>query len=216
MSIDTKSVDYVLSTTRAVRRKLDLDRPVEPEVVGTCLRLSTYAPSPGNQQMWRWVVVRDAGRRARLGELFREVGRSYLAGVRADLGAAVEYPSVRRMVDSVQHLIDVIDRVPVFVIPCVQGPRPSGSVEAASFYGGIYPAVWSFQLALRSRGLGTVLTTLHLQREAEAAEILCLPSDVTQVGLLPVAYTTTTDFRPPARLPLEKVAFLDTWGNALT
>ncbi|WP_328647426.1 nitroreductase family protein [Amycolatopsis sp. NBC_00348] len=215
-TVDTASVDHVLSTTRAVRRKLDLDRPVEPHVLATCLRLSTYAPSPGNQQSWRWLVVRDAGRRARLGGLFRDVGRDYLAGVRAQLGAAAAVPAVRRMVGSVQHLIDVIDRVPVFVVPCVQGPRPSGHVEATSFYGGIYPAVWSFQLALRSRGLGTVLTTLHLRREAEAAEILGLPADVAQVGLLPVAYTTTTDFRRPARQPLESVAFLDTWGNPLS
>jgi nitroreductase len=216
MSIDTASVDHVLSTTRAVRRKLDLDRPVEPEVLETCLRLSTFAPSPGNQQTWRWLVVRDADRRKRLGELFREVGRDYLAGVRSRLGTAAGPPAVRRMVGSVQHLIDVIDRVPVFVIPCVQGPAPSGNAECASFYGGIYPAVWSFQLALRSRGLGTVLTTLHLRREAAAAEILGLPADVTQAGLLPVAYTTTTDFRPPVRRPLAAVAFLDTWGRPLS
>ncbi|WP_043779536.1 nitroreductase family protein [Amycolatopsis rifamycinica] len=216
MDIDTTGVDHVLSTTRAVRRKLDLDRPVSPEVLETCLRLSTYAPSPGNQQSWRWIVVRDPWSRKQLGALFREVGRAYLAGVRAELGAAVAHPPVRRMVGSVQHLIDVIDRVPVLVVPCVQGTPPSGNAEAASFYGGIYPAVWSFQLALRSRGLGTVLTTLHLQREREAAEILGLPADVTQVGLLPVAHTTTTDFRPPARRPLGTVAFLDTWGRPLT
>lgn len=216
MSIDTASVDHVLSTTRAVRRKLDLDRPVEPEVLRDCLRLSTYAPSPGNEQKWRWIVVRDARRREQLGELFREVGQAYLTGVRGQLGAAAGHPAVRRMVGSVQHLIDVIDRVPVFVVPCVKGLAPSGNAEATSFYGGIYPAVWSFQLALRSRGLGTVLTTLHLRREAEAAKILGLPADVTQVGLLPVAYTTTTDFRPPARRPLETVAFLDTWGHPLS
>ncbi|GGP81473.1 nitroreductase family protein [Saccharothrix coeruleofusca] len=215
MNIDVASVDHVLSTTRAVRRKLDLDRPVEEEVLTTCLRLSTYAPSPGNQQQWRWIVVRDAERRKQLGELFREVGQVYLEQTRERLGAAVDYPPVRRMITSVQHLVDVIDRVPVFVIPCVQGPRPSGNVESTSFYGGIYPAVWSFQLALRARGLGTVLTTLHLHREAEAARILGLPADVTQVGLLPVAYTTTTDFRPPVRQPLEAVAFLDTWGHPL-
>jgi nitroreductase len=216
MPIDIAAVDHLLSTTRAVRRKLDLDRPVEPEVLTTCLRLSTYAPSPGNVQQWRWIVVRDPGQRKRLGELFRDVGRGYLDGVREQLGAAVSVPAVRRMVDSVQHLIDVIDRVPVLVVPCVQGPAPVGNAESAAFYGGIYPAVWSFQLALRSRGLGTVLTTLHLRREREAARILALPEDVTQVGLLPVAYTTVPDFRPPARQPLRAVAHLDTWGNPLS
>ncbi|MFD5247002.1 nitroreductase family protein [Amycolatopsis sp. NPDC058340] len=213
--MDTSVTDHLLSTTRAVRRKLDLDRPVEPEVLDECLRLALQAPTPGNQQAWRWLVVRDQGVKDRLSELFRRAGKAYLETNAAALGEAITEPSVARAFASGQHLIDVIDRVPVFVVPCLNG-RPSGdNATDAAFYGGIFPAVWNFQLALRSRGLGSTLTTYHLTHEAEAAEILGIPSGVTQVGLLPVAYTTVPDFKPAARVPLAEVAYLDGWGNAL-
>ena len=199
--------DHLLSTTRAVRRKLDLDRPVEPAVLEDCLRLALQAPTPGNVQAWRWLVVRDQGVKERLGALFREVGEAYLAQ-RAAEGES-------RALTSGRHLVDVIERVPVFVIPVLKG-RPTGdnAVDAA-FYGGIFPAVWNFQLALRSRGLGSTLTTYHLSREAEAAEILGVPDGYTQAGLLPVAYTTTPDFKPAERVPLAEVAYLDHWGTPL-
>lgn len=201
-------IDHLLSTTRAVRRKLDLDRPVEPEVLDECLNLALQAPTPGNVQAWRWLVVRDQDVKNRLGAIFREVGEAYLAE-RADAA-----PS--RALASGRHLIDVIERVPVFVIPVLAG-RPAGDNAAdAAFYGGIFPAVWNFQLALRSRGLGSTLTTYHLAREAEAAEILGIPEGHTQAGLLPVAYTTVPDFKPAARTPLAEVAYLDHWGTPLS
>lgn len=201
-------IDHLLSTTRAVRRKLDLDRPVEPEVLADCLNLALQAPTPGNAQAWRWLVVRDQGVKDRLGVLFREVGAAYLAQ-RAAEGES-------RALTSGRHLVDVIERVPVFVIPVLKG-RPTGdnAVDAA-FYGGIFPAVWNFQLALRSRGLGSTLTTYHLSREAEAAGILGIPDGYTQVGLLPVAYTTVPDFKPAARIPLSEVAYQDHWGTPLS
>jgi nitroreductase len=201
-------IDHLLSTTRAVRRKLDLDRPVEPAVLEACLNLALQAPTPGNVQAWRWLVVRDQGVKERLGALFREVGEAYLAEKAAE--------AEPRALASGRHLIDVIERVPVFVIPCLKG-RPSGeNATDAAFYGGIFPAVWNFQLALRSRGLGSTLTTYHLSREAEAAEILGVPDGYTQVGLLPVAYTTVPDFKPAARIPLSEVAYLDHWGTPLS
>ncbi|MBB5856582.1 nitroreductase family protein [Amycolatopsis umgeniensis] len=213
--MDTSVTDHLLGTTRSVRRKLDLSRPVEPEVLEECLRLALQAPTPGNQQAWRWLVVRDQAVKDRLAGLFRRVGKAYLEANAAALGEAINEPSVARAFASGQHLIDVIDRVPVFVIPCLKG-RPSGdNATDAAFYGGIFPAVWNFQLALRSRGLGSTLTTYHLTHEAEAAGILGIPSDVTQVGLLPVAYTTVPDFKPASRVPLSEVAYLDGWGNAL-
>ncbi|HET6710328.1 nitroreductase family protein [Amycolatopsis sp.] len=201
-------IDHLLSTTRAVRRKLDLDRPVEPEVLDECLNLALQAPTPGNVQAWRWLVVRDQDVKDRLSVLFREVGEAYLTE------RASAAPS--RMLASGRHLLEVIDRVPVFVIPVLAG-RPAGdnAVDAA-FYGGIFPAVWNFQLALRSRGLGSTLTTYHLAREAEAAEILGIPAGHTQAGLLPVAYTTVPDFKPAARSPLSEVAYLDQWGTPLS
>ena len=203
--------DQLLSTTRAVRRKLDLERPVEPEVLDECLRLALQAPTPGNAQAWRWMVVRDQGVKNQLAALFRSVGTPYL-----DAAEASGNPSMARALASGRHLLDVIDRVPVYVIPCLKG-RPTGENGLdAAFYGGIFPAVWNFQLALRSRGLGSTLTTYHLQHEEAAAEILGIPSGYTQVGLLPVAYTTTPDFKPAPRRPLEEVAFLDHWGDPLS
>jgi nitroreductase len=198
--------DELLSTTRSVRRKLDLDRPVEPEVIDECLRLALQAPSPGNTQTWRWIVVRDAGVRAELGRLFREVGTEYLASLPVD----IPEHSLR----SGRFLLDNIERVPVLVVPCVLGRPPADLFEAAVFYGGIYPATWSFQLALRSRGLGSTFTTYHLRREAEAARVLGIPDDVTQTCLIPVAYTTQTRFRPAQRRPVGEVAYADRWGAA--
>jgi nitroreductase len=214
-SIDIASTDHLLSTTRAVRRQLDLDRPVPDDVLLDCLRLAVQAPTPGNTQVWRWLVVRDQRLKDRVGALFREVGDAYLRTKVASLGAAAREPAGRRAIASGQYLIDVIERVPVFVIPCLLG-RPSGGNAALSvFYGGIFPAVWNFQLALRSRGLGSTLTSYHLEREAEAAEILGIPADVTQVGLLPIGYTTAADFRPGPRVPVEEITFLDGWGTPL-
>lgn len=207
--------DHLLSTTRAVRLKLDLDRPVEQEVITDCLRLAIQAPTPGNAQQWRWLIVRDQGVRNEIGALFREVGNAYMQAKIAGLGAAATEPSTKRAIASGQHLVDVIERVPVFVIPCVQG-RPRGGNEALSvFYGGIFPAVWNFQLALRSRGLGSTLTSYHLEREAEAAKILGILDDVTQVGLLPIAYTTASDFKPAPRTPVEEITYVDHWGTQL-
>jgi nitroreductase len=207
--------DHLLSTTRAVRRKLDLERPVEQDVLADCLRLALQAPTPGNAQAWRWLVVRDQGVKDRLAALFRSVGNPYLEAAEASAGDAVKVPAVARALASGRHLIDVIDRVPVYVIPCLQG-RPTGeNATDAAFYGGIFPAVWNFQLALRSRGLGSTLTTYHLQHETAAAEILGIPDGYTQVGLLPVAYTTVPDFKPASRIPLEQVAYLDHWDTPL-
>ncbi|MGI5131796.1 nitroreductase family protein [Pseudonocardia sp. CA-107938] len=199
--------DHLLATTPAVRRKLDLDRPVPDEVLLECLRLAVRAPTAGAEQMWRWLVVRDQERRTAIGALFREVGEPYMAA-----RAATATPSGWA---SGQHLVDVIEQVPVLVIPCMVGRPPEGNAAQSVFYGGIFPAVWSFQLALRARGLGSTLTTYHLEREREAAQVLGIPDDVTQVGLLPVAYTTVDDFRPPRRQAVEELTYLDAWGAPL-
>lgn len=207
--------DHLLSTTRAVRRKLDLDRPVGTEILTECLRLAVQAPTPGAAETWRWLIVRDQHLKNQIGALFREVGNAYLRQRREAAGAAAQHGATARAFASGQYLVDVIERVPVFVIPCLQG-RPQGrNAQLSAFYGGIFPAVWSFQLALRARGLGSTLTSYHLEHEAEAAKTLGIPDDVTQVGLLPVAYTTVPDFKPAPRRPVEDVTYLDTWGEPL-
>ncbi|WP_232663472.1 nitroreductase family protein [Pseudonocardia sp. TRM90224] len=214
--MDTTSTDHLLSTTRSVRLKLDLERPVEDEVLLECLRLAIQAPTPGGAQSWRWLVVRDQETKNKIGAYFRAVGNAYIqAGIEA-AGEAAKSGPVARMVRSGQHLIDVIEKVPVLVIPCAQGRPEGGNAETSVFYGGIFPAVWSFQLALRSRGLGSTLTSYHLGHETEVAEILGIPDGVTQVGLLPVAYTTVPDFKPAPRTPVEEIAYLDRWGQAIS
>lgn len=203
--MNTEVTDELLSTTRAVRKRLDLERPVEREVVLDCLRLAVQAPTGSNRQTWRWLVVTDADKKRRLAELYREGGEGYL---RAHSEAASD-PQTKRVYESALYLVDTLPRVPVMVIPCILGKPPEGN--AAGFFGSIFPAVWSFQLALRSRGLGSTLTTLHLHREAEAAELLGIPDNVTQAGLLPVAYTIGTEFKPAKRPPVEEITYWDGW-----
>jgi nitroreductase len=210
-SADTTAVDHVLSTTRAVRRRLDLDRPVEPEVITECLRLAAQAPTGGNAQGWRFVVVTDAAKRARLAELYREAdgGRFHRRVERY----ATSNPQTSRVYASAEVLSAVLDRVPVHVVPCIQGRVGStATVEGASVFGSILPAVWSFMLALRSRGLGSVWTTLHLVHEREAAELLGIPDDFMQVALIPVAYTVGGEFKPAVRQPVEELTYWDDWG----
>jgi nitroreductase len=204
------SPDELLSTTRAVRRRLDLTRPVEREVLEECLRLAQQAPTGGFAQNWHFVVVTDVERRSILGDLWRSGAERYLA---ARAGAGRASPRVQRILDSVQHLFRHIHEVPVHVVPCVEG-RTDGkpAPQQAGRWGSIMPAAWSFMLAARSRGLGTVWTTFHLAHEERAAELLGVPyADVMQAALIPVAYTIGTDFRPGVRRPLDSVVHWDSW-----
>jgi nitroreductase len=196
---DLAETDRLLATTRAVRKRLDLDRPVERDVVLDCLRLAVQAPTGGNQQGWRWMVVTDADKRAAIADAYNAAGAGY--------------PQTKRVYESAYALTETLARVPVHVIPCIQGRIDLGhNGTAAAAYGSILPAVWSFNLALRSRGLGSVFTTLHLFKEKEVGELLGIPQDFTQVALLPVAYTLGTDFKPAARPPIETITYWDSWG----
>jgi len=200
--------DHVLTTTRAVRKRLDLDRPVEPAVITECLALAAQAPTGANRQDWRFVVVTDPDLRAAVAEYYRSGAADYL---KAAIDAA-RTDQQRRVAKSSLHLMQNLARVPVLVLPCVKG-RPPRQGSQAGFYGSILPAVWSFSLALRSRGLGSVWTTLHLAHEREVAELLGIPENVTQVALLPVAYTIGTDFKPAAREPIEGYTFWNHYGD---
>jgi nitroreductase len=207
---DLTETDRLLSTTRAVRKRLDLGRPVEPEVIAECLRLATFAPSASNTQKWRWLVVTDPERRAAIAEI---VSGLFYRDVKA--AATSPDPAVRRIYSASKHLVDNLGRVPALVIPCYL-ERPSlerGVVGPASLYGSVLQAVWSFQLALRSRGLGSTFTTMHLKAEEEIAALLDIPAEATQVCLIPVAYTLGEDFKPPPRQPVEDVTYWDTWGT---
>lgn len=208
--MDTAVTDYLLSTTRSVRKRLDLSRPVEPAVILECLRLAVQAPTGSNSQGWRWLIVTEVGLRAELARMYRESGEAYL---RRSL-EQTSSPQTTRVLQSALTLVEVLDRVPVHVIPCIEG-RVDGAANsrAAGFYGSILPAVWSFMLALRSRGLGSAWTTLHLGKEAEAAELLGIPPNISQVALLPVAYTLGIDFKPASRPPVEEITSWNHWGR---
>jgi len=212
MSINRAAADELLSTTRAVRKRLDLTREVPREVLVECIDLCQQAPTGSNAQGWRWVVVQDAEKRAALAEIYREGGGPYLEQAR-EAADPNSQSQTRRVYDSALYLLDHLHEVPVHVIPCLSGrlPESVSPTQAAGFFASIYPAVWSFQLALRARGLGTVLTTLHLLHERKAAELLGIPDDVTQCGLLPVAYTLGQDFKPAKRPDPETIIHWDSW-----
>lgn len=183
---------------------------MEPEVVTECLRLAVQAPTASNTQDWRWLVVTDPAKRLALAELYREGGIEYLRRAAAE----TTDPQTRRVYHGAVHLAETLGQVPVHVIPCIERRIDNApNALAAAAYGSIIPAAWSFVLALRSRGLGTTWTTLHLMREREAAELLGIPEHVTQIALLPVAYTTGGDFKPAVRPPVEDVTFWNEWGT---
>lgn len=207
---DLTETDRLLSTTRSVRKRLDLERPVETDVILDCIRLAVQAPTGSNQQTWRWMVVTDAAKRKAIADAYNEMGKVYLSMAEQ----STEDAQTKRVYGSALALTEFLEHVPVHVIPLMEGRLDLRSnAAAASQYGSIMPAAWSFLLALRSRGLGSVWTTLHLFNEAKVSELLGIPENMTQIALFPVAYTKGTDFKPAARGPVEEITYIDTWGN---
>lgn len=211
------SPDELLSTTRSVRKRLDLDRAVEPEIIRECIEMATQAPTGGNAQGWHFVVVTDVDKRAKLAEFYKTGWETFYGSPEAAMANmpqddAQYLATQRRVVDSAQYLTDHLAEVPVHVIPCFEGRFESGPVMLhASMWGSLLPAVWNFCLAARARGLGTCLTTLHLMREQEAAELLGIPDNITQGALIPVAYTKGTDFKPGPRRDLDRIVHTNEW-----
>ena len=206
--------DQLLTTTRTVRKRLDLTRPVPMELIRQCLEIALQAPSGSNRQSWHWLVITDADQRAAIGELYRRAVADYLESPGAAGKLFAHDPGrakvQNRVGDSVAYLGEHMGEVPVLVIPCLTArDLPAGN--QAGLWGSILPATWNFMLAARARGLGTAWTTLHLEYEAEAAAILGLPEHVRQAALVPTAYTIGTDFTPAARQPLDEVLHLDRW-----
>ena len=206
---DVAVTDRLLATTRSVRRRLDLSRPVEPEVVMECLNLAVQAPTASGVQRWRWLIVTDPEKRAALADLYREGNIEF-----QKMMAGNPHPESDAFYESANFLIEHLQEVPVHVVPCILGRAEGRGAEGAvALYASIMPAAWSFMLALRSRGLGSVWTTLHVSREREAAELLGIPDDVTQVGLLPVGYTLGTEFKAANRQPADEVTYWNSWEN---
>ena len=225
--LDRRSIDHVLATTRAVRRRLDLERPVPLEVVRECLELALQAPTGFNQQNWRWLVVTDPEKRQAIAEIFRRVERPFMDMMEQSIRNGDE--ETRKVATSSWYLAEHLHEVPVHVIPCsisrIDGVRAMfGSLgyetdlenmAASAIYGELWPAAWSFMLALRSRGLGSAWTTLHLPFEREAEELLGIPDTVTQVALLPVGFYTGTSFTPAARRPAREITYANRWKQTV-
>jgi len=208
--------DEVLTTTRAVRRRLDLTRPVDPALLRECLALALQAPTGGNDQGWHFVVVTDAATRAAIADIYRTAAVEYAQRAKQRVRRTFtddEKATRKRSLGSSGYLFEHLHDVPVHVIPCIDGRVDDAPlVDQATVFGSILPAVWSFMLAARARGLGSSWTTSHLEREAEVAGILGIPyEEVTQVALIPVAHTVGDDFKPAPRRPVDDVAHWDRW-----
>ena len=217
MTIDRFATDKLLTTTRSVRKRLDLTREVEPQVIQDCIDIAMQAPTGTNAQNWAFVVITDPAKKKFIADAYRNGG---------DMMAGSGYPPplepgdprehvMPKVMESAGYLGEILEQVPVFVIACVRGRVESVPmvIAQASTYGSILPAAWSFMLALRSRGLGTAWTTIHLFQEKPISELLGIPDDWTQTVLFPVAYYTGDDFKPAHRLPSDTMTHWDSWGT---
>lgn len=234
-------IDWLLTTTRSNRKTLDLGRPVEPEIIEECLEIALQAPTAHNTERWHWLVVTDEEKKAAVADVYRRTWYQVTRGERKKgrrwKGSVEDNAAAERVQDSANWLPDHMHEVPAIVIPCMVGPRynseliireymrhmeangpdygltdpPSTMWIDAGYFASIYPAVWHFQLALRSRGLGSTLTINHLAAERLVNEALGLPELVVPVALLPVAYTTKRTFKRANRSPLESRLSWEKW-----
>jgi nitroreductase len=210
------SANEVLTTTRSVRKRLDLERPVEREVIEECLEIALQAPTGSNSQGWQWVFVTDPEKKKVIADYYGANYDAY-AGRPVDYAEGDPRADQRpRVLDSSTYLRQVFHEVPVMMIPCLQRSGrldvESSTMAQASGWGSLLPAVWSMMLALRERGLGSAWTTLHLPNEKEVADLLGIPFEtVTQGGLFPIAYTKGTDFKLAKRLPATDLSHWDSW-----
>jgi nitroreductase len=221
-------IDEVLTTTRTVRKRMDFDRPVEREVIEECLEMAQQASVGSNKEDWKFVVVTDAEQKAKLAHLYQRVWDETVAGPleRGEEATVTRLsPTTRgtdeaatrqaKILDGVKYLVDNLERVPVLIFACSSAPQPRRAIggSASGYYGSIFPFVWSLQLALRSRGLGSVLATAMAHKAAEVAEVLHLPEGCHPVTMVPVAYTKGLDFRRGARRPLHEIVRWERWSD---
>ncbi|MGB1723239.1 MAG: nitroreductase family protein [Ilumatobacteraceae bacterium] len=208
--------DQVLTTTRSVRKRLDFEREVSRDTVMRALDIALQAPTGSNRQGWQWVFVDDEDKKAELTRIYADNFALYRSLPRPNYDADDPRAlAADRVVDSAQYLADNFARSPILMIPCIEG-KPETSGSSAAFWGSLLPAVWSFMLALRERGLGSAWTTLHLINggEEQAADLLGIPFDrYSQGGLFPIAHTIGTEFRPASRLPARDLTHWNSWGT---
>jgi len=211
--IDIENADLLLTTTKQVRKRLDLNRPVPRELLLECIDVASHAPMGGNQERNRWIIVDDPEIKAQITPIYQAHGSSYLAARSEGAEGRQE-----RVVESASFLVQHVADVPAWVVALRLDRVPVGAdnFELSSYYGSVAPGVWSFQLAARARGLGSAWTTFHLAREEQVAEILGIPPTVTQIALLPVAYYTGDKFTPAPRRPAAEITYLNRWKAPVT
>jgi len=199
-------IDKLLTTTRAVRKRLDFSRPLAPEIIEECLEIAMQAPTGGGHSWCHFIVVTDAEQKRELARLYKEA--FYTLMPQDAIDALRE--SNPREADSWVYLAENLHRAPALVVPCVSGTQ----LHNSSLYGSVLPATWSFILALRARKIASCWTTIHIwYREQEVAELLGIPDDVTQAALIPIAYFTGKNFKPAKREPAANRTYWNTWKN---
>jgi nitroreductase len=214
---DLDQIDHLLTTTRAVRKRLDLTRPVPRELILDCIRISTQSPAGGNYQKWRWVIVDDPDKKLVIAEAYRRTYAPYIAKQQQAVARAGNADSANPIIDSSNHLAEILEQVPVLAVPCALGsPDDAPGLDGGQqgWWGSVVPAIWSYMLAARARGLGTAWTTLHLGGAAEVADALGIPDSVTQLACVPTAFHTGDDFRLARRKPAEQVTYWNTWKQS--
>ena len=206
MEYDLTSVDYILETTRSVRKRLNMNKPVDNQVVMECLEIALQAPSGSNAQGWKWLIVTNPEIITKIANYYKKSFDEYI-GIPSEVQA-----NKNKILSSALHLSENLAKVPMLIFACVHGVAKNQQM-AAGLYGSIMPAAWSLMLALRARGIGSSWTTLHLKYEKECNEILGIPEGVTTAVLLPVAYFKGKTFKKAERKPASKVTYWNTWGT---
>lgn len=212
-TVDVANADLLLTTTKQVRQRLDLTRPVPRELLLECIDVASHAPMGGNQERNRWLIIDDQATKDEITPLYQAVGRPYLAA-----GGTGAEGRQARVVKSAEFLVDHIAEVPAWVLAMRLDrlPADAPNVDVAGYHGSVAPGVWSFQLAARARGLGSAWTTFHLAHEERVAEILGIPATVTQIALLPVAFYTGESFTPAPRRPAHEITYANRWKAPVT
>jgi nitroreductase len=208
MKYDLASVDYILQTTRSVRKRLDLSRQVDPETVMEAMEIALQAPSGSNRQGWKWLIVTDAEKKRKIGKYYKKAFGLYAA---SQIFKGIDKEK-RKVASSATYLANHMGDVPMMVFACVIG-KPTNSASLTSLHGSIMPAAWSLMLALRARGIGSAWTTLHLMYEKQCNHILEIPKGISTAVLLPVGYFTGETFQIAKRTPANEVTYWNTWGN---
>ena len=209
---DLESVDIALTTTRSVRRRIDWQRPVPAEVIERCIDIAIQAPTGLNLEAWRFLVLTDPARKLGMAELYRK-SFEQMAELRADYArqTGTQPPALRKVH---RDLADRLHEMPALILVCMQGRPDNTLARQVGFYGSILPAAWSLMVALRTRGLGSTWTSLHLIHERETAQLLGVPDDVTQTVLLPVGYMRDAVLAPAPRKAAREVTYWNEWGAA--